>query len=268
MKESETVTAARAAGLSAKGALVYAALLELGGAFPSRIAQETGLKRSTVYEVLDDLAIKGLVSELRKRNKYFYSIEHPKRLLHFRERSIMRAQNELQKLHEYLPNLEGLYAGATNKPKVSYFEGADGVMEIYEDHVAGKIGYEMVGFVNVAELMQFLPLCRYREYVRTKARLDITSRGIIPDTPENLAYEHTVYATVPKKILPKVRVVPKDDFPWKGDITAYGSNKVSIITFDEQRVTGIIIESATIHQMIHMIFELAWKAAVLPKSNK
>jgi sugar-specific transcriptional regulator TrmB len=261
MKESKTIISARKAGLSEKEALVYATLLELGGAFPSQIAKEAGLNRSTVYEVLDSLAIKGLISELRKRNKFFYSIEHPKRLVHFSERSIMRAQNELQKLQEYLPELEGLYAGATNKPKVSYFEGFEGVMEIYEDHVAGKERYEMVGFVNVAELMQFLPLQRYRKYVRTKARLGIVTRGIIPDTPENRAYERSVYGTAMRKILPKIRVVPAKDFPWKGDITLYGTDKVSIINFDGQRVTGIIIESATIHQMMRMVFELAWKGA-------
>jgi sugar-specific transcriptional regulator TrmB len=259
MNQAQNITIIKNAGLSEKGALVYATLLELGGAFPSQIAKTTGIKRSTVYEVLDDLAIKGLVSELSKRNKFFYSIEHPKRLLHLSERAIIRAQDDFQKLQEYFPNLEGQYGGIMDKPKVSYFEGFDGVMEIYEDHVSGKEPYEMVGFVNIAEIMQFLPAKRYREYVKIKERLGITSRGIIPDTPEDRAHEHTAYKSVPKRILPQIRSIPSKDFPWKGDITIYGSNKVSIITFDGQRVTGIIIENITIHKMMRMIFELAWK---------
>jgi len=258
----KTILALRGAGLSEKGARVYLALFELGGAFPSQIAGRTKLQRSTVYEILADLSIKGLISEIEKRNKYFYTIENPKRLLRFSERSIIRAQENNEKLKEFLPELEGLYGGVTNKPIVSHFEGADGVMEIYEDHISTQKKYEMLGFVNIAELMRFLPQKKYREYAQKKERFGITSRGIIPDTSEDRAYEKLIYKSVKQKILPQVRFVLKEEFPWKGDITIYGTNKVSIINFSEQQVAGIIIESETIHKMMRMIFELAWKGAL------
>lgn len=260
----KTILAIRRAGLSEKGARVYLALLELGGAFPSQVARHTKLQRSTVYEILADLSIKGLISEIEKRNKYFYTIESPKRLLRFSERSIIRAREDNEKLKEFIPELEGLYSGVVGKPKVSYFEGADGVMGIYEDHILTQKKYEMLGFVNTTELMRFLPQKKYREYVQKKERLGITSRGILPDTLNDRAYEKTAYRSIKQKILPRVRFIPKEEFPWKGDITIYGTNKVSIINFSERQITGIIIESETIHKMMRMIFELAWKGA-LPK---
>lgn len=261
MQKDQISTLIKSIGLSEKGATVYCALLELGGAFPSEVARVTKLKRSTVYEVLNDLAIKGLVGELKKRNKYFYTIENPTRLLHLSERAITKAEESNQKLREYLPDLEGLYAGLTNKPKVSYFEGTDGVLEIYADHVAGIKKYEMLGFVNVAELMQFLPPKKYLEYVNIKEKLGIKTRGIIPDTNEDRAFETTIYATAQNKIVPKVRRISKEEFPWKGDITIYSSNKISIVNFSERQISGIIIESDTIHKMMKMIFELVWKGA-------
>lgn len=259
--DQKLLTTIQDAGLSEKEAQTYLALLELGGAFPSHIAKQAKLQRSTVYEVLDDLAVKGLVSELEKRGKYFYSVESPRRLLRFGERSIVRAQEQQQKFQEALPDLEGLYAGVTNKPKISYFEGINGVMEIYEDHISSKKKYEMVGFVNVAELMRFLPPKKYRDYVQAKERLGITTRGIIPNTSDDRTYEKTIYRSVSRRILPQVRRISKDAFPWKGDVTAYGANKVSIVSFSGQNLIGIIIESDTIHQMIRMIFELAWNGA-------
>jgi len=252
--------AIRGAGLSEKGTAVYLSLLELGGAFPSQIAKHAKLQRSTVYEVLSDLSIKGLVSEVEKRGKYFYSIENPKRLLHFGERIVTHAQEQQEKLLGILPDLEGLYAGIADKPKISYFEGVDGVMEIYEDHLATR-KYEMVGFVNVSELMRFLPEKKYRAYVQEKERLGITTRGIIPNTPEDREYEKTVYKGVKKSTLPQIRSVSKEAFPWKGDITIYGTNKVSIVSFSGQNLVGMILESDTIHQMMRMIFELAWNGA-------
>lgn len=257
----KTILAIQSAGLSEKSARVYLTLLELGGAFPSQIAKYTKLQRSTVYEILADLSIKGLISEIKKRNKYFYTIEDPKRLLHFSERSLVRAQENNEKFREFLPELEGFYRGTTDKPKVSYFEGTEGVTEIYEDHISIKEKYEMLGFVNVAELMRFLPQEKYREYVRKKEKLGITTRGILPDTTNDRAYEEMIYKSARQKILPQVRFIPKEEFPWKGDITIYGSKKISIINFDERQATGIIIESETIYKMMRMIFELAWKGA-------
>ena len=61
-------------GFSDKEALVYASLLELGGAYPSRIAEYAGLKRSTVYNVLLHLSVRGLISEIDKKSKLFYQI--------------------------------------------------------------------------------------------------------------------------------------------------------------------------------------------------
>jgi len=58
-------------GLSDKEALVYLSLLELGGAFPSKIAEYSGLNRSTVYMVLLNLSVRGLVNEIEKKNKFF-----------------------------------------------------------------------------------------------------------------------------------------------------------------------------------------------------
>jgi len=250
------------AGLSEKAVLVYAMLLECGGAFPSHIARETKIKRSTVYSVLIELSIKGLVGEVQKRGKLFYTAQHPKRLVSYGARRIATAEEDYEKIKSALPELEGLFSGSTNKPKVSYFEGVDGVMAIYDDHIAAKKKYEMVGFVNVVELMRFLPQKQYRQYVRAKERIGITTRGIVPDTKENRAYKKTIYgiAATKQKTLPQVRFISQETFPAKGDITVYDRNKVSIVTFADKHITGIIIEDETIHAMFQMMFELAWKS--------
>jgi sugar-specific transcriptional regulator TrmB len=264
MNKQTLITTLEQAGLSEKAAAVYAVLLEWGGMFPSKIATETGIKRSTVYGVLIELSIKGLVSEVEKRGKLFYSAEHPHRLICFGARRIADAKEEYEKLKMALPELEGLFAGVTERPKVAYFEGTKGVMALYDDHIASEKKYEMVGFVNVAELMKFLPVKRYREYARAKERLGITTRGIVPDTSENRAYEKNIYhmATRKPKTLPKVRFVPKEMFPACGDITVYGSDKVSFVTFAGERITGVIVQDATIHAMFRMMFDMAWNGTI------
>ena len=61
-------------GFSDKEALVYLTLLELGGASPSKIAEYAELNRTTVYKILLNLSVRGLINEIEKRNKLFYQI--------------------------------------------------------------------------------------------------------------------------------------------------------------------------------------------------
>ena len=56
-------------GFTDKESLVYVSLLELGGAYPSRIAQYCNLRRSTVYNILLSLSVRGIVNEIEKKNK-------------------------------------------------------------------------------------------------------------------------------------------------------------------------------------------------------
>ncbi len=245
-------------GLSEKESLVYASLLSLGGAYPSKIAEETKLNRSTVYKILVDLSVKGLVNEIEKRNKIFYQVEKPDRLIRYAKSRISHAEDNLEIAKKLLPDFEGLYSLLENKPRVRYFEKIEGVLAIYEDFLSVQKPYEMLAFSNAALLEHVLPKDFFQKFRRSKERIGITTRGIIPDTKADLTYNERMFAGYDKKAIPKLRIIPSSKFPFKGEITIYGENKVSIVNLSKEHLTGIIIEDAAIHGMMRMIFELAW----------
>ena len=246
------------AGLSDKEALIYAALIETGGAFPSKIAEITKLNRTTIYKILDTLSIKGLVTELEKRKKLFYQIEPPKNLEHYAGSKITMARRELEHAQMLMPKLEGLFANTPNKPIVKFYEGEEGVLAVYNDHVDVREKYEMLAFSNTADLMQFLTEDFRNSYIKKKAQIGITTRAILPNTEIDVNYNETFYAKFPKSILPKLKHVPRKIYPFKSDLTIYGKNKVSIINFNAPQFAGTIIEDQIIHDLMVMIFELSW----------
>ena len=63
-----------ALGLSNIEAKVYLSLLELGNAVANKVAEKSGIHRRTVYDALETLIEKGLVSFVIEANKK-YSIE-------------------------------------------------------------------------------------------------------------------------------------------------------------------------------------------------
>ena len=248
-------------GLSPKEALIYSHLMDKGGAYPSKIAEEVKLNRSTVYAILVDLSVKGLVNEIEKKNKLFYTVERPDRLLRHAKSRITMANDQYERTEQLLPDLEGLYNMVANKARVRYFEGVDGILTVLEDHILTEKSYEMVAISNANHLEYFLPKEFFEKYRRTKERRGITTRGIIPDTPENRTFNSRVYDGFKKKIIPVMHYVSAEQFPFKGEITIYGDNKVSIVNMSDENITGLIIEDSLIHNMMRMIFELAWNSS-------
>lgn len=252
-------------GLNDKESLVYLALLELGGAFPSRIAEYTGLNRSTVYKILLNLSVRGLVNEVDNKNKLFYQIERPQRLIKYNEGKIRQAEDSLETLRTIMPSIENLYSFFDDRPKITYYEKEEGILQIYEDHISVKKPYEMLAWANANALRKLLPKAFFDHYVKTKERIGITTRGILPDTEDNRMFNSIRYKDVKEKVIPKLRFVSAGYFPSTrlGEITIYGEKKVSIVNFEKGRMIGTVIEDESIHKIMKMIFELSWASELV-----
>ena len=262
MKNTQTlVPELTKAGLSDKAALIYATLLTHGGCYPSALAKKTRLNRSTVYKILLDLSVKGLITEIQKGKKLFYQIEKPQKLLRYAKSRLDQAEDTYEQTKKLLPEIEGLYSLVPQKPIVKFFSGVEGVLSAYEDHVLQTKPYEMVGWVNEDKLHAFMPAPFFKEYRRRKEKIGIVTRGILPDNKRDKDLLAAGYAGIARKYMPVVRYVPAESFPYASEITVYGENKVSIFNMKSDTLIGVIIEDDTIHHMMRMIFELSWKGA-------
>ena len=201
MKKTNLAAKLKEVGLSDKEAEIYNALLDLGGsAFPSSIASKAGIKRSTAYKVLVGLSVKGLVNEIEKRNKIYYHIEKPEKLLRYSKGQVQIAEDNLEKAQRLFPELQGLYALTSGKPKVRFFEGTEEVNSIYLEMVMpGQKPYEMLAFANAKAFKNNMSFKEVRYFVKEKEKLDIPVRGIVPDTPEDRQFNPTVFEGIKKK---------------------------------------------------------------------
>jgi len=258
IKNENLVKSLQKTGFTDKEALVYVSLLELGGAYPSRIAEYSGLKRATTYNMLTTLSIRGLVNEIEKRNKIFYQVDKPQKLLQFSGSQIQMAKDSYEKAEKILPDIESLFSLLGDKPKVLFFEGPDTVVNICKDQTSSGGNFELIGFSNAKKFKDIMTPAQMKDFVAAKDRLNIFTRGINPDTPEDRAYGKTVFEGIRKELWPKVRYMPKEKFPYEGEITMYSKNKIAITKLGGPNIIGVIIEDKMIHDMMKMIFELAW----------
>ena len=253
------------AGLSEKAAIVYTSLLTMGGAYPSGLAVATQLNRSTIYKILLDLSIKGLVTEIERGKKLFYQIEKPEKLLRFSRNQSEMAREAYDRTRDLLPELEGIFSLNPNKPIIRYFPDAEGIVSIYEDMVSEKKKYEMISFSHGEAFKNYLPKKSLFDFVKAKEKNGITTRAIIPDTKENRTYNEDVFKGIKKEYWPTIRFVPKETFPFEAEMTLYAENKLAITKLRGNKLMGVVIEDKLVHDMFKMIFEIAWKSDQVSK---
>ncbi len=111
-------------GFSTNEAKVYLALIKLGSGTTSDITKESGVHRVNVYEIIDKLVNKGLLSSLKKGTKTIYSVGDPKNILRF-----VQQKEEIAK--QLVPDLAGIYNIKKQQEEVFYFTGPEGVITAY-----------------------------------------------------------------------------------------------------------------------------------------
>ena len=249
------------AGLDKKAAKIYEYVLRQGGAFPSTISKATEINRTTTYSILLNLDVKGLVNQIKKNGKSYYQTTGPTKFRAFIKSQLTIAKRKHDKGVDVLTDIEGLFQSLPNKPKITYYEGIEGVLEVYQDHVNVESSYKMLGFANAGALREFFPTDFFTNYRKSKQRKGITTRGIIPDTKLDMTFNEDVYKGIQKPYWPVMRHIPAEKFPYNGELTIYGQNKVSIVNFNKNNYVGVIIEDNSIHGMLKVMFELAWDGA-------
>jgi len=113
-------------GFNEKEVLVYMEALRLGRTTPARIAKNTGINRTTVYSVVNNLVEKGVISE-DLAGKYDYILALPPECLTTildRDKKIL--MNKEKKIVDAIEELEKLPTGVQySVPKIRFVEELD-----------------------------------------------------------------------------------------------------------------------------------------------
>lgn len=234
-------------GLEPKEAKVYLASLELGPASVLQIAKKAEIKRPTAYLVLDALIEKGYVSKTQQRNKQLFIAEKPEILL-----NALQTKQEI--LQETMPMLQAIMATAKERPKITIFEGQEGLWQVYEEVFSSP---EITFFGSIKDINRHFP-----EVIKKMAKLAQTKkprvRDLLTSHPDDIAYAKQCISDVYE-----VRFLPPD-LDFSIDCAIIG-NKVAILAVKKD-LMAVVIESKDVADSFKALHTLAWKSA-LPIEN-
>jgi len=118
-------------GLSETETKVYLALLELGPALAGVITKKSNVNRTNVYDALERLIGKGLVSYVMSANRKKFEPVNPNRL-----NEMLREKQD--KLDIIMHELQSKYVASYEKEEATIFRGKKGIKSIFEEILKEK----------------------------------------------------------------------------------------------------------------------------------
>ena len=225
-------------GLSDGETKVYLALLKLGSVPVSDIKEETQIHRTTIYDFLENLLNKGLVSYVIKNNVKFYKAAEPDKLL-----EILKEKEE--NLKEILPTLTKLSEIQKEEIKVEIYKGLEGFKTVHNDII--KVGKDLIGF-GVDEIrFKEMSSVFMEQYFKKKYEKGIKERLLTSEKAKFIFDKKGTY----------YRFIPDEFFNPTATFVYW--NKVAIIVWEP--LTIIMIENQGLAESYKKYFELLWSYA-------
>jgi HTH-type transcriptional regulator, sugar sensing transcriptional regulator len=238
-------------GLSQKEASVYLALLTIGNAHVKELVSQTGINRSTMYVVLDQLTKRGFTSISNKKGVLTYAAASPERLVDAIRENTRQIVLGYRTFAALTPELSAVHKNRRFKPHVTVYEGTPGLKKLFEDSLINEEKIMRV-FSSANDIYKslpdYLPL-----FIQQRMKRGIRMLGIHPDDEASRKVaEYVLQAN------DEITLIPKEKFTFPSDITVY-DNTVAFMSHNP--AFGVKIESKEIAQATKVLMDLAQSEA-------
>lgn len=232
----------QACGFDTDEVKLYIATLELGADSITHIAKNADIKRPKAYYVMDGLVKKGVMVKQPKNKRMLFSAEPPRKIL-----GIMRSKEaELEKV---LPYLESLYKTATDKPRVQFFEGKEGIKNAYSEIFATH--RTLLGIASMANVYEHFSREGNKDFFTLLRRSGGQIRDMVDDSPEGRGYAKEEY----RKGLGQTKFLPAN-FKIETDVLIDGP-RVLFVSYST--LVAVLVEDERIAETERQLIEFLWK---------
>ncbi len=230
-----------ALGMSSREQSIYLSALEMGEALQMPLAQKARVKRTTLRELLPGLLDRGILVQKVVGKRKLLLARDPRELLAELEEKTKKAQ-------EALPQLIALQNIMTDKPEVRFYEGIEGLKQIYQ--LTLDVGLTMYCFVNAEYMYPELKKWLADYYIPEKLRRKIWIYNIMTEGETKLLMPEHGYR--------ENKYIPKNQYPFETEIVTFGD----YITFhnfrQDEQPSAILIKSKAAAQTLFSIHKLLW----------
>ncbi len=232
-------------GLEESEAKSYLSLLPLGQTTVLKLSRSSGIKRTSLYHILESLKNKGLIREEFSGFKKYIVAENPKHLPE-------AIEHKKQRLEKIIPELSSLYKLKEDCSVIKYYEGLASVKNLYNS-VLDEIRYGDFYYV-ISDDAQWLKADQlfFENFIEKRAQKCIQTKLLLAPSPDSIRAQ--------KRMLSQnniIKLLP-DNFEIKTNIAI--TPKRIIFHQMHDPVHAIVLETKSIIDAHKKLFELLWES--------
>ncbi len=227
---------------------VYLAMLGLGSASATEITERSGIHRANVYDCLESMHQKGLITVIVRKGKKFFEAVSPERLKAILEEKKERIESTEKKLEEILPELNDRFGHRKSRQLIHHLVGIEGLKTVAEEMLKeGAKAGELYTINSTGGFRKFLPLY-FEKWIQARTKKKINLKMLSPESRRGTT----------KIPLCEVKYLP-DDLYSPMTVEIFG-DKAALFLYEEQPVV-ILLESKPIAEAFKKQFHILWKMA-------
>ncbi len=123
----------RKIGLSEGEIKVYSALLETGTTTINIIHEKVGIDRRNIYDIMNKLIERGLVSYVEENNKRKFQITHPSKIIGYIDEKKKEWDSSKEVIEKEIPEMINIFNSKKSDIKTEVYKGIEGVKAYFED---------------------------------------------------------------------------------------------------------------------------------------
>jgi sugar-specific transcriptional regulator TrmB len=242
-------------GLNRNEARVYLALTSRGQATAAELVKAVGVHRNIVYDNIEKLIEKGLVSFIIDGTKKRFIAENPQVIIDYLESKKDKIDEEIKEASKIIPQITALLATTNGKQEATIFRGIKGLKKVFNDTLKSKEIWD-IGLTN--ESVQILSSTFWKNYNQKIKDWNIKEHILV-----NYSYKDTSTGlfnikNIETRILPQQLDQVTETIIW--------DEKVAIFVYSAQPIV-IVMENKEIFNMYKAHFDFLWKISKNPRKK-
>ena len=236
-------------GLTKSEVKVYLSLLELGSSSVGKIIEKSKVTSSKIYELLDKLIQKGLVSSVIKKGVKYFEAAPLSRILDYLNEKESQLKNQINSIKNILPELELKQKLSKEVSEISVYKSMKGVETIFSiilNSLKKGDEYYVFGARSGATEAQRIFLLKYHDKRTAKG---IRLKILFSKDLQNIAKPYEQMKLTETRYMDSQLMSPTQ--------TMIVKDKTIIILWKENPM-GIIIENKEIAESYKKYFWFLW----------
>lgn len=120
-------------GLSDGEVKIYSAVLDIGATTINNIHERVGIDRRNIYDILNKLIERGLISYFDENGKRTFRVSNPEKLISYIEEKKSNLDNIKKEIETILPHVKEIFNSKKEENFAEIFKGPEGMKAVWDD---------------------------------------------------------------------------------------------------------------------------------------